>query len=157
LWLDGNKLSEIPDFSHLSKLEHLRLSANNFKLLQSFKFSKTNHFIHLYLNDLEYLVAIEQNAFTDLPRLRDLDISGSPRMKFIHPRAFNNVPSLTLLNLAGNGLFSINSNIAQSLPALKLLSLQHVSLIIMRYSEYNQKQTRNKCVSKSDYKNEFSE
>ena len=133
LWLDGNKLSEIPSLGHLLKLETIRLSENNFKIIESLSFSDMNQLRHLYLNDLKHLVAIEESAFKNLPKLSDLDISGSKKLKFIHQNAFNNVPRLQFLNLAGNGLLSMSSNIPNSLPALKLLSLHHVSLPTVFY------------------------
>lgn len=128
LWLDQNHLIDVPDFRHLSNLNMIRLSNNPIEFIKQNDFSKLANLQSIFADEMKFLIAIERNAFTDLPLLTDISISYSSKLSFIHPKAFRNCPNLRTLNLQGNALFTLG-DMKPVLPNLQLISLDQVWLI----------------------------
>ena len=68
----------------------------------------------------------DERAFSNLPKLNELQISGCRKLQFIHAGAFEDTPMLRVLDLSGNGLHTV-TDLWNTLPRLELIKLEHVS------------------------------
>ena len=74
---------------------------------------------------MEFLIAVEEGAFKNMPVLKEVSISYSPKLTFIHHGAFENCPYLRTVNLAGNGLFTVG-DFGSKLPSLTMVNVEKV-------------------------------
>ena len=74
---------------------------------------------------MEFLIAIEEGAFRDMPVLSEVSVSYSPKLTFIHQGAFENCPYLRTINLAGNALFTVG-DFGFKLPSLTMVNVEKV-------------------------------
>lgn len=142
-------LTEIPDNAlvGLHKLESISFYENMFKKVpqvalrkvQSLKFLDLNknpierinrgdfvdmiHMKELGINSMPDLVSIDSFAVSNLPELTKIEATNNPRLSYIHPNAFYNLPRLETLMLNDNALSALHRITVESLPSLQEVSL----------------------------------
>lgn len=79
----------------------------------------------LSLSFLPRLQVVHQDAFSNLTRLRTLQLHDNPNLIFIHPRAFQGVPLLHRVFVHNNQLVTLSAAIRDSLPMLDELHVYH--------------------------------
>ena len=145
LWLDGNELVDVPDFSHLPALKSVSLSSNPIEYIKTKAFFNLTELVKVYMSDLDFLIMIEERAFSNLPKLNELQISGCQKLQFIHAGAFEDTPMLRVLDLSGNGLHTV-TDLWNTLPRLELIKLEHVSNGTEFWSILNLTLTGSRCL-----------
>ena len=84
-----------------------------------------NKKVSVFLDEMDFLIAVEEGAFQNMPVLKEVSISYSPKLTFIHHGAFENCPYLRTVNLAGNGLFTVG-DFGSKLPSLTMVNVEKV-------------------------------
>ncbi|XP_076859912.1 leucine-rich repeat neuronal protein 2 [Brachyhypopomus gauderio] len=120
-----NHLTKVPKeaLQKLPGLKFLDLNKNPIQLVQRGDFRDMLHLKELGLNNMEELVSIEQSAMENLPELTKLEITNNPQLSYIHPQAFQRLPSMESLMLNSNALSALHRQTVQSLPSLQEISL----------------------------------
>lgn len=114
-------------FLNTTKLERLTLSYNNIRILFNSTFTGLSNLKTLSMRNASLLV-IKPRAFSPLPELLYLDIQNNPILaqdSLMKP-AFEGLNKLEILLLGGCGIsfFNTKSNMFESMPSLKYLSLE---------------------------------
>ncbi|XP_017550208.1 leucine-rich repeat neuronal protein 2 [Pygocentrus nattereri] len=120
-----NHLTKVPKeaLQKLPGLKFLDLNKNPIQLVQRGDFRDMLHLKELGLNNMEELVSIEHSAMENLPELTKLEITNNPRLSYIHPQAFQKLPSMESLMLNSNALSALHRQTVRSLPSLQEISL----------------------------------
>ncbi|XP_007247828.3 leucine-rich repeat neuronal protein 2 [Astyanax mexicanus] len=120
-----NHLTKVPKeaLEKLPVLKFLDLNKNPIQLVQRGDFRDMLHLKELGLNNMEELVSIEHSAMENLPELTKLEITNNPRLSYIHPQAFQKLPSMESLMLNSNALSALHRQTVRSLPSLQEISL----------------------------------
>ncbi|KAM4710105.1 toll-like receptor 3 [Discoglossus pictus] len=116
-------------FSSLSQLQNLDLGLNRINQeLFGLEFLGLQSIEVLYLSYNNRL-AINRNSFIYVPSLKKLYLrkSGLTFTEF-DPSPFNNLTSLTLLDLSNNNIANIEENVFKGLTNLRILNFQHNNL-----------------------------
>uniref|UniRef100_A0A0N5AC24 Ig-like domain-containing protein n=1 Tax=Syphacia muris TaxID=451379 RepID=A0A0N5AC24_9BILA len=136
--LSGNRLTviEAAAFKGLVSLWHLDLSRN--KLISLPVLDRLHRLIEVY-NPIKFIregdftslpnlrridlsrtriEIVEEGGFANLPSLAWLSLNDNPRLVFLHPESFKNLPSLSTLFLHNSNLSTIH-NVYTKLPALQ--------------------------------------
>lgn len=109
LYLNGNKLTQVPNLTPLSEsLLNLNLDNNQIGELNKNSFPNLKYLTNLNISANSELYAIRKNTFKNLLNLQTLYCNFNPKLTFIHPYSFNNDWSLKE--------FYINNNAITSLP-----------------------------------------
>uniref|UniRef100_G3N5F6 Leucine rich repeat neuronal 2 n=1 Tax=Gasterosteus aculeatus TaxID=69293 RepID=G3N5F6_GASAC len=121
----NNLLTKVPTqaLMRVPGLKFLDLNKNRLKLIETGAFRDMVHLNELGLNNMEELVSIEIAALENLPELTKLEITNNPRLSYIHPQAFIQLPRLESLMLNSNSLSALHQHIMLSLPSLQEVSL----------------------------------
>ncbi|XP_040059171.2 leucine-rich repeat neuronal protein 2 [Gasterosteus aculeatus] len=121
----NNLLTKVPTqaLMRVPGLKFLDLNKNRLKLIETGAFRDMVHLNELGLNNMEELMSIEIAALENLPELTKLEITNNPRLSYIHPQAFIQLPRLESLMLNSNSLSALHQHIMLSLPSLQEVSL----------------------------------
>ncbi|KAG9339724.1 hypothetical protein JZ751_023371 [Albula glossodonta] len=121
----GNRLTKVPKeaLRKVPGLKFLDLNKNPIQLLERGDFRDMLHLKELGLNNMDELVSIERLAVENLPELTKLEITNNPRLSYIHPQAFQSLPSMESLMLNSNALSALHRETIGSLPSLQEISL----------------------------------
>ncbi len=76
--------------------------------------------IKLDLSDTR-ITEIKSGIFTNLPKLKELNLSWNESLTTLHAKAFHNLPSLEKIDLSSTILTEINDGVFVNLPNLKEL------------------------------------
>lgn len=120
-----NNLTKVPKeaLQKLPGLKFLDLNKNPIQLVQKGDFRDMLHLKELGLNNMDELVSIEHSAMENLPELTKLEITNNPLLSYIHPEAFQMLPSMESLMLNSNALSALHRQTVRSLPSLQEISL----------------------------------
>ncbi|XP_062842788.1 leucine-rich repeat neuronal protein 2 [Trichomycterus rosablanca] len=120
-----NNLTKVPKeaLQKLAGLKFLDLNKNPIQLVQKGDFRDMLHLKELGLNNMDKLVSIEHSAMENLPELTKLEMTNNPRLSYIHPQAFQKLPSMESLMLNSNALSALHRQTVRSLPSLQEISL----------------------------------
>lgn len=124
--MSDNDIVFIPtaELQRLSSLDILLLDGNKVESLEEGDFE--NILVSsLSLSFLPRLKTVKRGAFSNMTRLRTLQLHDNPNLIFIHPLAFQNVPLLHRLFLHNNQLIALSSTIRDNVPSLDELHLYH--------------------------------
>jgi Leucine Rich Repeat. len=95
LYLNGNKLTQVPNLTPLSEsLLNLNLDNNQIGELNKNSFPNLKYLTNLNISANSELYAIRKNTFKNLLNLQTLYCNFNPKLTFIHPYSFNNDWSL---------------------------------------------------------------
>jgi len=100
------------------------LSGNEVEVLESGSFRDNQWLRELRLNRVRRLRMIDSSAFVNLTSLQRLELSHNRHLRYISRSAFVDVAALTSLDLTDSGLDTLESEVIESLPTLKELSLR---------------------------------
>ncbi|XP_062856131.1 leucine-rich repeat neuronal protein 3 [Trichomycterus rosablanca] len=120
-----NKFAKVPRdaLRKLKSLKFLDLNKNPIERLTQGDFSDVIHLKELGINSMPKLVSIDSFAVTNLPELTKIEATNNPRLSYIHPNAFYNLPRLETLMLNNNAISALHSVTIESLPSLQEVSL----------------------------------
>lgn len=120
-----NLLDRVPRaaLSRVQSLKFLDLNKNPIERIQRGDFMDMLHLKELGINSMPQLISIDSFALNNLPELTKVEATNNPRLSYIHPRAFHNLPRLETLMLNSNALSALHRSIAESLPNLREVSL----------------------------------
>ncbi|KAM8913965.1 leucine-rich repeat neuronal protein 2-like [Spinachia spinachia] len=121
----NNLLTKVPTraLMRVPGLKFLDLNKNRIKLIDTGAFRDMVHLKELGLNNMDELVSIEIAALENLPELTKLEVTNNPRLSYIHPQAFLQLPRLESLMLNSNSLSALHQRTMLSLPSLQEVSL----------------------------------
>ncbi|XP_076448076.1 leucine-rich repeat neuronal protein 2-like [Babylonia areolata] len=124
--MSENSFVGIPtqELQRLSSLDILLLDGIKITALQEGDFRDMN-VSSLSLSFLPNLRVVHKGAFSNMSRLRTLQMHDNPELLFINPHAFSRMPLLHRLLLHNNELITLSSSIKDSLPRLDELHLYH--------------------------------
>ncbi|KAK6048562.1 leucine Rich repeat-containing domain protein [Cooperia oncophora] len=120
--MTNNQLVRLPGntWPPLAKLRALDLSGNPFVALETASFDTLPSLQFLNLSNCRNLKAIHMAAFVSMSSLQTLDLSNCA-LTHIAPTAFQPLPPLKMLSLAGNRLETLPSSLRIStVPSLNL-------------------------------------
>ena len=104
---DNAFTGSVPDpiWNHLKRLQHIDLSGNKLGggIPKGLSHARLKKLAHLYLNDNDLTGGIGSHAFTNMPALKYLSLSGN-RLSGGLPGRLATLPSLTVLRLQDNEL-----------------------------------------------------
>nr|XP_046249851.1 leucine-rich repeat neuronal protein 3-like [Scatophagus argus] len=120
-----NLFSRVPRAAliRVQSLKFLDLNKNPIERIQRGDFTDMMHLKELGINSMPELVSIDSFALNNLPELTKIEATNNPRLSFIHPRAFHNLPRLETLMLNNNALSTLHSSTVESLSNLREISL----------------------------------
>ncbi|NXB98413.1 LRRN2 protein, partial [Orthonyx spaldingii] len=120
-----NKLADVPKraLQQVPGLKFLDLNKNPLQRVKQSDFANMLHLKELGLNNMDELVSIDQFALVNLPELTKLDVTNNPKLSFIHPKAFQQLPRLETLMLNNNALSALHRQTVESLPRLQEISI----------------------------------
>ncbi|NXH83222.1 LRRN2 protein, partial [Edolisoma coerulescens] len=120
-----NKLADVPKraLQQVPGLKFLDLNKNPLQRVKQSDFTNMLHLKELGLNNMDELVSIDQFALINLPELTKLDVTNNPKLSFIHPKAFQQLPQLETLMLNNNALSALHRQTVESLPNLQEISI----------------------------------
>ncbi|XP_034391636.1 leucine-rich repeat neuronal protein 3 [Cyclopterus lumpus] len=120
-----NLLSRVPRaaLTKVQNLKFLDLNKNPIERIQRGDFMDMMHLKELGINSMPELVSIDSFALNNLPELTKIEATTNPRLSYIHPRAFHNLPRLETLMLNSNALSALHRGTVESLPNLREVSL----------------------------------
>ena len=99
------------------------LSGNEMEVLQSGSFIDNQRIEEVRLNGMRRLRIIDDAAFVNVTSLQRVQLSHNRHLRYISRSAFVNVPALTSLVLVDSGLYTLEPQVVDSLPALGQLAL----------------------------------
>ncbi|KAM9469937.1 leucine-rich repeat neuronal protein 3 [Clarias gariepinus] len=120
-----NKFAKVPQVAlkKVQSLKFLDLNKNPIERINRGDFVDMNHMKELGINSMPNLVSIDSFAVSNLPELTKIEATNNPRLTFIHPNAFYNLPMLETLMLNDNALSALHRVTVESLPSLQEVSL----------------------------------
>lgn len=120
-----NKLAKVPQgaLRKVQSLKFLDLNKNPIKRINRGDFVDMIHMKELGVNSMPDLVSIDSFAVSNLPELTKIEATNNPRLSYIHPNAFYNLPRLETLMLNDNALSALHRVTVESLPSLQEVSL----------------------------------
>ncbi|XP_027007120.1 leucine-rich repeat neuronal protein 1 [Tachysurus fulvidraco] len=120
-----NKLTKVPRdaLRALPNLKFLDLNKNPIVYVQAGDFQDFAHLEELSMNNMEELVAVERNAFFNLPQMAKLEVYNNPRLSYIDREAFRGMASLRTLLFHNNDLTLLPQEVLASFPNLDEVSL----------------------------------
>ncbi|XP_047221792.1 leucine-rich repeat neuronal protein 1 isoform X4 [Girardinichthys multiradiatus] len=123
LYIEENHIEELEDFGlrNLSSLEELYINHNHISSIGPKAFAGLTSLLRL--NNMEDLLMVERAAFQNLPEITKLELCNNPRLSYIDPQAFRDLPSLRTLLLLNNKLSLLSGDLLSTLPSLEELSL----------------------------------
>ncbi|KAM8975673.1 leucine-rich repeat neuronal protein 2 [Pelodytes ibericus] len=120
-----NKLVKVPKraLQRVPGLKFLDLNKNPLSRIQQNDFTDMAHLKELGLSSMNELVSIDKLALINLPELTKLEVTNSPKLSFIHPKAFQKLPRMETLMLNNNALNSLHRETVESLPSLQEIAM----------------------------------
>ncbi|XP_054845388.1 leucine-rich repeat neuronal protein 3 [Eublepharis macularius] len=120
-----NRLVKVPHtaLQKATNLKFLDLNKNPINRIQRGDFSNMVHLKELGINNMPELISIDNLAVDNLPDLRKIEATNNPRLSYIHPNAFFQLPRLESLMLNSNALSALYRSTIESLPNLKEISI----------------------------------
>lgn len=120
-----NKFAKVPQVAlrKVPSLKFLDLNKNPIERINRGDFADMIHMKELGINSMPDLVAIDSFAVSNLPELTKIEATNNPRLSYIHPNAFYNLPRLETLMLNDNALSALHRVTVESLPSLQEVSL----------------------------------
>jgi len=131
LSLADNALGTVPTeaLSRLPAILDLSLSGNAFRELPIDSFRSSATMTSLQLNRMSELQLVGRGSFRNLSSLERLEMRNSPRLKYIHHRAFESLPRLRILDLGSCALETLDVELVTSLPSLSWIRLSFNALV----------------------------
>lgn len=131
LTLADNALGMVPSeaLSRLPAILDLSLSGNAMRELPTDSFRSAATMKSLLLNRMSELQLVDRGSFRNLSSLERLEMRNSPRLKYIHYRAFESLPRLRILDLGSCALETLDAELVASLPSLSWLQLRFNPLV----------------------------
>ena len=123
LWLQGNRLSALPEdaFLGLGNLRVLLLDRNSLMALPEGVFGELSHLQALFLSD-NSIASLPEGIFQGLSRLEQLELDRN-RLTLLPEAVFSGLIHLEWLNLSVNSLSALAPGIFQGLTRLEELRL----------------------------------
>ncbi|TRY55950.1 hypothetical protein DNTS_011337, partial [Danionella cerebrum] len=123
--LYDNMFPKVPQaaLSQVRNLKFLDLNKNPIERIQRGDFVDMTHLKELGINSMPELISIDSFAVHNLPELTKIEATNNPRLSYIHPYAFSQLPRLESLMLNGNALRALHYVTVQSLPNLQEVSI----------------------------------
>lgn len=120
-----NKFAKVPQVAlrKVQSLKFLDLNKNPIERINRGDFVDMIHMKELGINSMPDLVSIDSFAVSNLPELTKIEATNNPRLSYIHPNAFYNLPRLETLMLNDNALSALHRVTVESLPNLQEVSL----------------------------------
>ncbi|XP_060933297.1 leucine-rich repeat neuronal protein 3-like [Limanda limanda] len=120
-----NLLSRVPRaaLTRVQNLKFLDLNKNPIERIKKGDFMDMMHLKELGINSMPELISIDSFALNNLPELTKIEATNNPRLSYIHPRAFHQLPRLETLMLNSNSLSALHLGTVESLPNLREVSL----------------------------------
>ncbi|MCI4380247.1 hypothetical protein PGIGA_G00237590 [Pangasianodon gigas] len=120
-----NKFAKVPQVAlrKVQSLKFLDLNKNPIEKINRGDFVDMIHMKELGINSMPDLVSIDSFAVSNLPELTKIEATNNPRLSYIHPNAFYNLPRLETLMLNDNALSALHRVTVESLPSLQEVSL----------------------------------
>lgn len=120
-----NKFGKVPQLAlrKVQSLKFLDLNKNPIERINRGDFVDMIHMKELGINSMPDLVSIDSFAVSNLPGLTKIEATNNPRLSYIHPNAFYNLPRLETLMLNHNALSALHRITVESLPSLQEVSL----------------------------------
>ncbi|KAI5105425.1 leucine-rich repeat neuronal protein 3 [Silurus meridionalis] len=120
-----NKFAKVPQaaLKKIQSLKFLDLNKNPIERINRGDFVDMIHMKELGINSMPDLVSIDSFAVSNLPELTKIEATNNPRLSYIHPNAFYNLPRLETLMLNDNALSALHRVTVESLPNLQEISL----------------------------------
>lgn len=120
-----NKFAKVPQAAlrKAPNLKFLDLNKNPIERINRGDFVDMVHMKELGINSMPDLVSIDSFAVSNLPELTKIEATNNPRLSYIHPNAFYNLPRLETLMLNDNALSALHRVTVESLPSLQEVSL----------------------------------
>lgn len=120
-----NKFTKVPQAAlrKVQSLKFLDLNKNPIERINRGDFVDMIHMKELGINSMPDLVSIDSFAVSNLPELTKIEATNNPRLSYIHPNAFYNLPRLETLMLNDNALSALHRVTVESLPSLQEVSL----------------------------------
>ncbi|XP_058252935.1 leucine-rich repeat neuronal protein 3 [Hemibagrus wyckioides] len=120
-----NKFAKVPQAAlrKVQSLKFLDLNKNPIERINRGDFVDMIHMKELGINSMPDLVSIDSFAVSNLPELTKIEATNNPRLSYIHPNAFYNLPRLETLMLNDNALTALHRVTVESLPSLQEVSL----------------------------------
>ncbi|XP_026991925.2 leucine-rich repeat neuronal protein 3 [Tachysurus fulvidraco] len=120
-----NKFVKVPQAAlrKVQSLKFLDLNKNPIERINRGDFVDMIHMKELGINSMPDLVSIDSFAVSNLPELTKIEATNNPRLSYIHPNAFYNLPRLETLMLNDNALTALHRVTVESLPSLQEVSL----------------------------------
>ncbi|XP_067340278.1 thyrotropin receptor-like isoform X2 [Channa argus] len=117
LWLEGTKLSSIPQnaFAYLSNISHI------------------------YISDDDTLKYVERHSFHNLSRVNHIQLTGLKTLSYIDPEAFKDLPNLKYLGITNTGLttFPVLQHIQSSQEGFILEIVENVFIEVIRANSFS--------------------
>ncbi|XP_029953196.1 leucine-rich repeat neuronal protein 3-like [Salarias fasciatus] len=120
-----NLLQRVPRAAlmKVQNLKFLDLNKNSIERIQKSDFVDMLHLKELGINSMPELVSIDAFALNNLPELTKIEATNNPRLSYIDPRAFYQLPRLETLMLNNNALSALHRGTVEALPGLQEVSL----------------------------------
>merc|ERR1719410_1220393 len=94
-----------------NKLERLNIGQNKFSAIDEGAFLNLQRLKELHISGCPNLVEVAAEAFAQLADLQTLTLSSNRKLSFIHPQAFGSISGLRSVDLSSNGLASVSSSL----------------------------------------------
>ncbi|KAM3869785.1 leucine-rich repeat neuronal protein 3 [Diretmus argenteus] len=107
----------------VQNLKFLDLNKNPIERIQKGDFTDMMHLKELGINSMPELVSVDSFALNNLPELTKIEATNNPKLSYIHPDAFHELPRLETLMLNSNALSALHRSTVESLPNLREVSL----------------------------------
>ncbi|XP_043933949.1 leucine-rich repeat neuronal protein 1 [Protopterus annectens] len=120
-----NKLVKVPQLAlqKVPNLKFLDLNKNPVHKIQEGDFKNMLRLKELGINNMMELVSVDRYALDNLPELTKLEATNNPKLSYINPLAFRDVPTLESLMLNNNALNALYQKTVESLPNLREISI----------------------------------
>ncbi|XP_021329535.1 leucine-rich repeat neuronal protein 3 [Danio rerio] len=120
-----NMFPKVPQAAlrQVRNLKFLDLNKNPIERIQRGDFVDMIHLKELGINSMPELVSIDSFALHNLPELTKIEATNNPRLSYIHPNAFSQLPRLESLMLNSNALRALHHITVESLPNLQEVSI----------------------------------
>ncbi|XP_006008585.1 leucine-rich repeat neuronal protein 3 [Latimeria chalumnae] len=142
-----NRFVKVPHVAlqKVADLKFLDLNKNPIQRIKKGDFRNMLHLKELGINNMPDLVSIDRLSLDSLPELTKIEATNNPRLSYIHPNAFYNLPRLESLMLNSNALSALYRSTIESLPNLREVSIHSNPIrcdCVMRWINMNKSKVR---------------
>lgn len=120
-----NLLHRVPRaaLTRVQNLKFLDLNKNPVERIQRGDFVDMMHLKELGINNMPELISIDGFAVNNLPELTKMEATNNPRLSYVDPAAFQQLPRLETLMLNSNSLSALHRRTLEALPSLREVGL----------------------------------